>query len=78
MNWIHYNDTTRQATINLDEIKTDTATAWQLDQLGSIREKFNLHEGENIIDCSHWGNGTWFIKVEARQGVQLKKILITA
>jgi hypothetical protein len=76
MNWIEYNETTRQAIIRLTETAFENAHAWRLDHLGSIVEKILIHQPKQIIECSQWPKGIWFIKVEAIAGVQLKKIII--
>ena len=77
MSLIEYDQAARRAVIRLSVTHADSATAWQLDNYGSIQQKIKLRAGANYIDCSHWRPGTWFIRVEMNQGVELKKILIT-
>ncbi|MES2777899.1 MAG: T9SS type A sorting domain-containing protein [Bacteroidota bacterium] len=76
--WIQYDVSTGIISINTGAKADDTTRVQRLDSSGSICEKFLLEQtGSTQIDTSHWTNGTWFIRVEKKQEVQLKRILIT-
>lgn len=76
--WIQYDINTGIISINAGAKADDTIRVQRLDNDGSICEKFFLEQtGSAEIDTNHWTNGTWFIRVEKKQEVQLKRILIT-
>ena len=76
--WIQYDTNTGIIAINIAAKADDLIRVQRLDNDGSICEKFLLEQnGSTQIDTRSWTNGIWFIRVEKKQEVQLKRILIT-
>lgn len=76
--WIQYDNGTGIISINTSAKADDATKVQRLDSYGSICEKILLQQnGSADIDTSNWPTGTWFIRVEKKQEVQLKRIVIT-
>ncbi len=77
--WIQYDIHTGIIWINTGANPDELTKVQLLDSSGSICKKYLLAQngGRTQIDFSNWQNGTWFIRVEKTQEVQLKRILIT-
>ena len=77
--WIQYDIYTGTIMINTCAKPDELTRVQLLDSSGSICEKYLLEEngGQTQLETSNWQSGTWFIRVEKKQEVQLKRILIT-
>ncbi len=77
--WIQYDTHTGIILINTSAKPDELTMVQLLDSSGSICEKYLLEQngGRTQIETSNWQSGIWFIRVEKKQEVQLKRILIT-
>jgi hypothetical protein len=62
--------------IKFDSDKVFEVNAKLYTILGIELETFNLHKGENLLDISKYGSGTYFIKIDGLNGSAYKKIII--
>ncbi|MEO7311585.1 MAG: hypothetical protein ABIX01_14370 [Chitinophagaceae bacterium] len=75
--WIQYDYLTGIISIDAGALGIEDVSVQRLDNDGSICEKIPLDtNGATHIDTQEWLQGTWFIRVEKKQEVQLKRILV--
>lgn len=77
--WIQYDTKTGIIFINACARDGEVTSVHLLDYSGSIYEKYLLEQngGCTQIKTETLNTGIWFIRVEKKQEVQLKRILIT-